>query len=259
MTRGAAIFDLAGKAALVTGASGGLGLHFARTLAGAGAKVALAARRREALEANVAALGEGGATAVAVAMDVTDPGSVERGVAEVAERFGGPATVVVNNSGVTASAAALDLDPADWDKVMDTNVKGAWLVARAAARRMIEAGVGGSVVNVASILGFRVAGRVAPYAASKSGLLHLTRALAFEWARHGIRVNAIAPGYIETDLNRDFFASDPGKALIARIPQRRLGRAEELDGALLLLASDASSYMTGAALVVDGGHLQSTL
>jgi NAD(P)-dependent dehydrogenase (short-subunit alcohol dehydrogenase family) len=219
----------------------------------------LAARRREQLEANVAAIAGAGQEAIAVAMDVIDPESVERGVAEVALRFGGPATVLVNNSGVTASDPALDLDPADWDKVMDTNVKGAWLVARAAARQMIDAGVGGSVVNIASILGFRVAGRVAPYAASKAGLLHLTRALAFEWARHRIRVNAIAPGYIETDLNRDFFASDPGKALIARIPQRRLGQPEDLDGALLLLASDASAYMTGSTVVVDGGHLQSTL
>jgi NAD(P)-dependent dehydrogenase (short-subunit alcohol dehydrogenase family) len=252
-------FDLSGKVALVTGASGGLGLHFARTLAGAGARMALAARRKEQLEANVAAIAAVSGEAAAITMDVTDPTSVERGVAEVAERFGGPATVIVNNSGITASETALDLDPADWDKVMGTNVKGAWLVARAAARRMIDAGVGGSVVNIASILGFRVAGRVAPYAASKAGLLHLTKALAFEWARHGIRVNALAPGYIETDLNRDFFASDPGKALIARIPQRRLGRPEDLDGALLLLASDASAYMTGSAIVVDGGHLQSTL
>ena len=249
----ATTFDLGGKVALVTGASGGLGLHFARTLADAGAKVALAARRKEQLEANAATIGAD--SAIAVAMDVSEPESVDRGVAEVAERFGGPATVVVNNSGVTASQTALDLDPADWDKVMDTNVKGAWLVARAAARRMIDAGVGGSVVNIASILGFRVAGRVAPYAASKAGLLHLTRALALEWARYGIRVNAIAPGYVETDLNRDFFASDPGKALIARIPQRRLGRLEDLDGALLLLASDASAYMTGSVLTVDGGWL----
>jgi NAD(P)-dependent dehydrogenase (short-subunit alcohol dehydrogenase family) len=253
----ATTFDLGGKVALVTGASGGLGLHFARTLADAGAKVALAARRKEQLEANAATIGAD--CAIAVAMDVSEQESVDRGVAEVAERFGGPATVVVNNSGVTASQTALDLDPADWDKVMDTNVKGAWLVARAAARRMIDAGTGGSVVNIASILGFRMAGRVAPYAASKAGLLHLTRALALEWARYGIRVNAIAPGYVETDLNRDFFASDPGKALIARIPQRRLGRLEDLDGSLLLLASDASAYMTGSAIVVDGGHLQATL
>ncbi len=252
-------FDLGGRVALVTGASGGLGLHFARTLAGAGARVAMAARRQERLEANVAAIAGAGGEAVAVAMDVTEPESVERGVAEVTERFGGPATVVVNNSGVAASQTALDLDPAEWDRVMDTNVKGAWLVARAAAQRMVDAGVGGSVVNVASILGFRVAGRTAPYAASKAGLLHLTRSLALEWARHGIRVNALAPGYVETDLNREFFASDPGKALVARIPQRRLGRPEDLHGALLLLASDASAYMTGSALVIDGGHLQSSL
>ena len=252
------IFDLGGKVALVTGASGGLGLHFARTLSGAGARVALAARRREQLEANVASIASAGGEAMAVAMDVTDPQSVERAIAEIAEGLG-PATIVVNNSGIAVPGTALDVDPDGWDRVMDTNVKGAWLVSRAAAKRMIEAKLEGSIVNIASILGFRVAGQVAPYATSKAGLLHLTRALAFEWARHRIRVNAIAPGYIETDINRDFFSSDPGKALIARIPQRRLGRPHELDGALLLLASDASSYMTGSAIVVDGGHLQSTL
>jgi NAD(P)-dependent dehydrogenase (short-subunit alcohol dehydrogenase family) len=252
------IFDLGGKVALVTGASGGLGLHFARTLSGAGAKVALAARRREQLEANVASIAGAGGGAMAVAMDVTDPQSVERAVAEIAESLG-PATIVVNNSGIAVPGTALDVDPDGWDRVMDTNVKGAWLVARAAAKRMIEAKLEGSIVNIASILGFRVAGQVAPYATSKAGLLHLTRALAFEWARHRIRVNAIAPGYIETDINREFFASDAGKALLARIPQRRLGRPENLDGALLLLASDASAYMTGSAIVVDGGHLQSTL
>lgn len=132
-------------------------------------------------------------------------------------------------------------------------------MARAAARRLIEARLPGSIINIASILGFRVAGHVAPYAASKAGLVQLTQALALEWARHRIRVNAIAPGYIETDLNRDFFASNPGKALIARIPQRRLGQIGDLDGALLLLASDASAYMTGSSIVVDGGHLQSSL
>ncbi|MGE3295477.1 MAG: SDR family NAD(P)-dependent oxidoreductase [Geminicoccaceae bacterium] len=249
-------FDLTGKVALVTGASGGLGLHFARTLAEAGAKVALAARRMEQLEANVAAIG--GGRAIAVAMDVTDAGSVGRGVAEVARRLG-PATIVVNNSGVTATRSALDLDEGEWDRIMDTNLKGAWLVSRAAARLLIEARLAGSIVNIASILGFRVAGHVAPYAASKAGLVQLTQALALEWARHRIRVNAIAPGYVETDLNRAFFASDPGKALIARIPQRRLGRLADLDGPLLLLASGASAYMTGSSIVVDGGHLQSSL
>ena len=249
-------FDLTGKVALVTGASGGLGLHFARTLAEAGAKVALAARRKEQLEANVAAIG--GDAAIAVAMDVTDPDSVARGMAEIAQRLG-PATIVVNNSGVTATRSALDLDPGEWDKIMATNLKGAWLVSRAAAKHLIEAKLAGSIVNVASILGFRVAGHVAGYAASKAGPVQLTQALALEWARYRIRVNALAPGYVETDLNRDFFASDLGKALIARIPQRRLGRIEDLDGALLLLASDASAYMTGSSIVVDGGHLQSTL
>lgn len=252
-----ASFDLSGKVALVTGASGGLGLHFARTLATAGARVVLAARRKEQLEANVAAIG-GEDAAMAVAMDVTDPTSVERGLVEAAGRFG-PATIVVNNSGVTVTQAALDLDPGEWDRIMDTNLKGAWLVARAAARQLIDAKLAGSIVNVASILGFRVAGHVAAYTASKAGLVQLTRALALEWARYRIRVNAIAPGYVETDLNRDFFASDVGKALVARIPQRRLGRLEDLDGPLLLLASDASAYMTGSAIVVDGGHLNSTL
>ncbi len=249
-------FDLSGKVALVTGASGGLGLHFAQTLAAAGAKVALAARRKDQLEANVATIGSD--KAIAVAMDVTDPDSVGRGVAEVAQRLG-PASIVVNNSGVTATRSALDLDAGEWDKIMDTNLKGAWLVARAAAKLLIEAKLPGSIINIASILGFRVAGHVAPYAASKAGLVQLTQALALEWARYRIRVNAIAPGYIETDLNRDFFASDLGKALVARIPQRRLGQIGDLDGALLLLASDASAYMTGSSIVVDGGHLQSTL
>jgi NAD(P)-dependent dehydrogenase (short-subunit alcohol dehydrogenase family) len=252
------IFDLSGKVALVTGASGGLGLHFARTLSGAGAKVALAARRADRLEANVATIKEARGEAVAVAMDVTEPESVERAVAEVVDRLG-PATIVVNNSGVASTQTALDLDPADWDRILDTNTKGAWLVARAAVRKLIEAGQSGSIINIASILGLRVAGRVAPYTTSKAALIQLTKALALEWARHRIRVNAIAPGYVETDLNRDFLTSDAGKAIAARIPQRRFGRPEDLDGALLLLASDASAYMTGSTIVADGGHLQSTL
>ena len=249
-------FDLAGKVALVTGASGGLGCHFARTLADAGARVALAARRKEPLEANVASIGAD--RAIAVALDVTDPASVDRALAEVAEQLG-PATIVVNNSGVTATRSALDLVPDEWDRIMDTNLKGAWLVARAAARHLIDAKLPGTIVNIASILGFRVAGHVSAYTASKAALVQLTRALALEWARYRIRVNAIAPGYVETDLNRDFFASDAGKAMVARIPQRRLGQLEDLDGPLLLLASDASAYMTGSAIVVDGGHLHSTL
>jgi NAD(P)-dependent dehydrogenase (short-subunit alcohol dehydrogenase family) len=254
----APLFDLTGKIALVTGASGGLGRHFALTLASAGAKVALAARRTDQTAAIAAEINDGGGVATAVLMDVTDEVSVERALEDTASRFGLP-TILVNNSGITKNQPALDVTLADWDQVLATNTRGAFVVSRAVARGMIAADSGGSVINIASILGVRVAGRVAPYAASKAALLQLTRSLALEWARYKIRVNAIAPGYIETDLNRDFFASEAGLALVNRIPQRRLGRADELDGALLLLASDASSYMTGSTLVIDGGHLNSTL
>lgn len=250
--------DLAGKVALVTGASGGLGLHMARTLAKAGAAVALAARRVERIEAEAEALRRAGHPAAAVAIDVTDPASVEAGLARAQEALG-PVTVLVNNAGIAHTTRALDLEPAAFHEVVATNLEGAFTVARAAARAMVEAGLPGSIVNVASILGIRVAGQVAAYAASKAALIQLTKALALEWARFRIRVNALAPGYIETDLNRDFFASEAGRAVVARIPQRRLGRMEDLDGPLLLLASDASAYMTGATLVVDGGHLVSSL
>ncbi|MCO5159084.1 MAG: glucose 1-dehydrogenase [Aquamicrobium sp.] len=246
---------LNGKTALVTGASSGLGRHFAGVLAGQGARVVLAARRPAALEAARAEIAAAGGTASTVALDVTDPASVEAAFAEI----GAAPDIVVNNAGISDNQPALEMDAAMWDRVVDTNLKGAFLVAQAGARALRDAGKGGSIVNIASILGHRVAGNVSAYAASKAGLVQLTKALALEWARHGIRVNALCPGYIETDLNRDFFASDAGKALIRRIPQRRLGQPAELDGALLLLASDAGSYITGTALVADGGHLVSSL
>jgi len=246
--------DLSGKVALVTGASSGLGLHMAKTLARAGAAVALAARRRERVEAEARALCEAGAKAIGVALDVTDPASVEACVEAVDRSLGTP-TILVNNAGIAHTDRALELAPATFREVIATNLEGAFFVARAAAKAMVEAGVGGSIVNVASILGLRVAGRVAAYAASKAGLVRLTEALALEWAPHGIRVNALAPGYVETDLNRAFLASEAGQALRQRIPQRRFGRPEDLDGPLLLLASDASAYMTGTTIVVDGGHL----
>lgn len=251
-------FDLSDRPALITGASGGLGAHFARTLAAHGAPVALAARRSERLQALARDIEAVGGRAVAVAMDVTDASSVARAFATV-EAALGPVRVLINNSGIATPGAAIETSEEDWDRVLDTNLKGAFLVAREGARRMVAAGASGSIINIASILGFRVGVGLASYAASKAGLKQLTRALALELARSRIRVNAIAPGYIETDMNREFFASEPGLAMIRRIPQRRLGQPEDLDGVLLLLASDASDFMTGATLVVDGGHLVSGL
>ena len=166
--------------------------------------------------------------------------------------------MLVNNAGIANTAPALHLAEDDWDRVVDTNLKGAFLCAQAAARLMKDGG-GGTIVNVASILASRVAAQVAPYAASKAGLVQLTRALALEWARHGVRVNALLPGYVETEINRGFFASEAGRAMLKRIPQRRLGQPADLDGPLLLLCSDASRYMTGAEIAVDGGHLVSSL
>jgi NAD(P)-dependent dehydrogenase (short-subunit alcohol dehydrogenase family) len=252
------LFDLKARHVLVTGASGGLGRHFAVVLAASGGRVSVAARRVAALEKTVAAIRASGAQAHGVRMDVTDAASVARGFAEAEAHFG-PVGILINNAGVTGTRAALEVTESDWSSVIDTNLKGNWLVAQHAARRMVQNGGGGSVVNVASILGLRVAGGVAPYAISKAAVVQMTKVLALEWARHKIRVNALAPGYIETELNDAFFASDAGKALIQRIPQRRLGEAKELDGALLLLASDAGSYMTGSVITVDGGHLVSGL
>ncbi len=246
------------RMALVTGASSGLGAHFARMLAGEGATVILAARRVEVLEALKAEIEASGGKAQTVALDVGDEASVAAAFAELDAR-GVALDIVINNAGISGAAPAISLTAKDWDSVIDTNLKGVFLVAQAAAQRMRDAKRGGSIVNVASILGHRVAGSVAAYAASKAGVVHLTEALALEWARYGIRVNSLCPGYIETDLNRDFFATEPGLALIKRIPQRRLGAPSDLDGALLLLASDAGRYMTGSSVVVDGGHLVSSL
>ena len=247
-------FDLDGRIALVTGASSGLGRHFARTLAAHGASVALAARRVDRLEALANEIRDQGGTALPVRMDVTDPGSVEDGLDAVGEAFGAT-DILVNNSGIARPGLTLDVTEADWAAVVGTNLEGAWRVARETARRMVDAERPGVIVNVLSILAFGVAPGLGSYAASKAGLRQLTRTMAIELARHRIRVNAIAPGYVLTDMNREFFASEAGDAMKKRIPQRRIADPPELDGALLLLASDASSYMTGSTIVVDGGHL----
>ena len=250
--------DLRGKVAIVTGASSGLGRHFATVLAAQGAKVGLAARRVDALQAVAEEIRATGGTALAVSMDVTNAASVAAGVRSIETELGG-IDILVNNSGTSIAKPLLDQTEADWDAVVDVNLKGAFLVAREVAARMRDQQRSGSIINIESILSFRQAGSIAPYAASKAGLTQLTRSMAAELARFRIRVNGIAPGYFATDINREFFDTEPGRALIKRIPQRRLGELADLDGPLLLLASDASRYMTGATLVVDGGHLCSSL
>ena len=250
--------DLKTKTTLVTGAFGGLGRHFALTLARAGCRVALAGRRTGEGEKVLAEIRSGGGDGCVVRLDVREPESVQRALDDAAARLG-PIAVLVNSAGVAVTRPALDQTEEDWTGVIDVSLNGAWRVAQAVARHMKEHGQGGSIINIASILGLRVAAQVPGYAASKAGLIHLTEALALELARHKIRVNALAPGYIETDINREFFASEAGQTLIKRVPQRRLGKPEHLDGPLLLLASDASEFMTGATLVVDGGHVVNTL
>lgn len=250
-------FRLNGRIALVTGASSGLGTHFARLLAQAGARVALAARRTDQLQAVVDAIVQAGGQARALRLDVTNGASV-RQCFDALSSWGAP-DVLVNNAGVTVTRPLLEQTEADFDHVLDTNLKGHWLVATEAARRMVAGSKGGSIINVASILGQRVAGGVAPYAISKAGVIQATKAMALELARHRIRVNALLPGYVVTDLNRDFLQGDAGDKLRARIPSRRFGELDDLDGPLLLLASDAGAAMSGATLAVDGAHLVSSL
>jgi len=249
---------MTGKVALVTGASDGLGRHFARTLAGAGATVVLGGRRAARLADAVAEIVQGGGAALPIIIDVTSEASVANAFREIAGQAG-TVDVVVNNAGVTVTRPLLEMRESEWDGVLDTNLKGAWLVTREAARALIDAKRPGTIVNVTSILGERVAGNLTAYTASKAGLTQLTKASALELARYRIRVNALAPGYIHSSLNDDFFASPAGAALIKRIPQRRLGELTDLDAPFLLLASDASPYLTGAVLAVDGGHLVSSL
>jgi len=245
------LFSLRGSHAFVTGASGGLGAHFARVLHAAGARVALAARRTDALAELAGELGEG---AAAVPLNVTEGEAVARAFDAAEAAFGAPCDIIVNNAGIAVTKPVLQQTEEDWDGVLDVNLRGCFLVATEAARRLVAAKRPGTIVNIASIGGLRILQGVAGYTASKAGLIQLTKQMAVELARHAIRVNALCPGYIETPINREFFASEAGQAVIKRVPQRRLGQPEDLSGALLLLASPAGAHITGAALVVDGGH-----
>lgn len=246
-------FGIAGQVALVTGASSGIGRHFAALLAAAGVKVALAARRVERLAELAREIEAAGGQSLPIACDVTRSDDVAAAVA-AAENELGPLTLLVNNAGVVVSKPLFEHTEADWDHVIDTNLKGAWLMAREFAQHLVGLKRPGRIINISSVLGFRTIGRVPAYCAAKAGLTHLTHVLAMELARFGILVNALAPGYVETDFNRAFFQTEPGKALISRIPLKRLGQTEDLDGALLFLASAASAYVTGTVISVDGGH-----
>lgn len=251
------IFSLAGETALVTGASSGLGEHFARVMARNGAKVAVAARRVDRLEALAREIDQSGGKAVPISLDVREPASVEAAF-DAAEKALGPISIVINNAGVTDPAFIVRMTEQQWRTVMDVNLDGVFRVGQAAARRMVARGKGGSIVNIASIVGMGAIKTLGAYAASKAAVIALTRTMALELARDKIRVNALAPGYIATELNDSFWETDAGKRMIAHVPFRRLGQVGELDGPLLLLASRAGSFMTGSVLTVDGGHLLPT-
>ncbi len=249
------LFDLTGQRVLITGSSQGIGFALAMGMAAAGAEIIL--NGRDASKLAQAAKDLGGTVQV-LAFDVTDHDAV-RAAVDAFETESGPIDILINNAGIATEGWALAQSASDFDNVMAVNVRGVWLMAVAVARRWRDARSAGIVVNIASVLGERVATGVGPYAVSKAGVIQMTKALALEWARHGIRVNAIAPGYFATDINAAFFESDAGQGMMKRIPMRRIGNLEELDGILLLLATDASSFMTGAVIPVDGGPLVSSL
>jgi NAD(P)-dependent dehydrogenase (short-subunit alcohol dehydrogenase family) len=251
--KAAELFDLTGQVALVTGASSGIGVRFAEVLAANGAAVVLVARRAERLAALDARIQAAGGRALAVAADVTDRAAMRRAY-DAAEKAFGTVTILANNAGIAVSGRAVELSESDWRRVLDTNLDAVFFWAQDAARRMLAAGKRGSIVNTASVLGFGVAKGVAAYAIAKAGVVQLTKALALELAFKGVRVNAIAPGYIVTEINREWLAGEGG-TMTREIPVGRFGEERDLDGALLLLASDAGRYITGATIVVDGGQI----
>lgn len=247
-------FSLIGKTALVTGASSGLGWHFAQVLAGAGAKVAIAARRTDRLEALASEIASAGGTAYPVALDVTNGASISAAF-DAAEAALGPVSILINNAGLSTQSGFLKVTAQEWRDTMSVNLDGVFAVGQAAAARMAKAGNGGAIINIASIMGYANAKTLSPYCASKAAVVSLTKSMALELARDRIRVNAIAPGYFSTEINAGFTETEGGKKMVARIPMRRFGDLPDLDGPLLLLASDAGGFMTGSIITVDGGHL----
>lgn len=247
--------NLNGKRALVTGASSqGLGRYFASKLAGSGAEAIVTARREPQLADLVAEISAAGGSAVAVGLDVTDHEAVCEFVS-----LHGPFDIVVNNAGIDIARPLLEQTAGDFDQVMSVNLRGTWSVSLEAARALRAVGRPGSIINIASVTGIRQVERITPYAVSKAAVIQLTKQMALELAPFEIRVNAIAPGYFQTDLTRDYFSTDRGKALLSRIPMQRSGDYCSLGAALLFLASDDASFVTGSVITVDGGHAVSGL
>jgi 3-oxoacyl-[acyl-carrier protein] reductase len=252
--KAADMFSLKGRVALVTGASSGLGVQFARALSDNGAAVALVARRADRLKSLQNEIEGKGGRAVAIEADVTDPAAAIRAF-DVAEKAFGTVTILVNNAGIAHGGRAVEMPPEEWRKVLSTNLDAVFFWAQEAARRLLAAKKQGAIVNIASVLGLAVSRGAVAYATAKAGVVQVTKALAVELAFKGVRVNAIAPGWFITEMNDAYLTGEAGTAIKREIPMGRFGNPGDLDGALLLLVSDAGSYITGATVVVDGGQV----